>query len=506
MKTKFYYYISILFLCLCHVSCEDFLEETNKSGLTTDPFMKTKVGIESALNSCYSGARTFYGQEDGFGMTESGTDLFLRGGDNKANQLADYTIDLNGSQSTIGNVWKNLYLSLSACNQTISLLPSEVLTEAENKSFEGQAKFWRAFYLWLITETWGDVVLNTEPITGAVTEAHRSSVEDFYKVIFDDLDVAVNQLAPGKSTDCRITQDVAKAFKARACLTRACATGEASLYAEAAMLAKDIIVDFLMKYDKEAGMERDVLNARPFQRYMPSRYLLQLYNENIDQRYKVTFKDAWYANKNPLSESDLKVYPLMATGDTAIYIMKTAATDSQKVWASKRYRLLDVNDVYTSEGKAILRSQFVEMHKFADPTAVYNQDWCQRDAFVIRLPEMYFIAAEAMLQTNKQEAVDLMNEFLMKRAIPSKENDMRITESELTIDFILDERARELCGEQIRWFDLKRTKKLVEYVKLHNMDAKDNIQEYHMLRPIPQNQLDAVTNKDEFTQNPGYTK
>ena len=225
-----------------------------------------------------------------------------------------------------------------------------------------------------------------------------------------------------------------------------------------------------------------------------------------DRRYKVTFKDAWYANKNPLSESDLKVYPLMATGDTAIYIMKTAATDSQKVWASKRYRLLDVNDVYTSEGKAILRSQFVEMHKFADPTAVYNQDWCQRDAFVIRLPEMYFIAAEAMLQTNKQEAVDLMNEFLMKRAIPSKENDMRITESELTIDFILDERARELCGEQIRWFDLKRTKKLVEYVKLHNMDAKDNIQEYHMLRPIPQNQLDAVTNKDEFTQNPGYTK
>ena len=38
------------------------------------------------------------------------------------------------------------------------------------------------------------------------------------------------------------------------------------------------------------------------------------------------------------------------------------------------------------------------------------------------------------------------------------------------------------------------------------MDAKDNIQEYHMLRPIPQNQLDAVTNKDEFTQKSGYTK
>ncbi len=51
--------------------------------------------------------------------------------------------------------------------------------------------------------------------------------------------------------------------------------------------------------------------------------------------------------------------------------------------------------LYTSEGKAILM-QFVEMHKFADPTAVYNQDWCQRDAFVIRLRrKCIFIAAES---------------------------------------------------------------------------------------------------------------
>ena len=48
MKTKFYYYISILFLCLCHVSCEDFLEETNNNGLKTDQFIKTKVGLEIA--------------------------------------------------------------------------------------------------------------------------------------------------------------------------------------------------------------------------------------------------------------------------------------------------------------------------------------------------------------------------------------------------------------------------------------------------------------------------
>lgn len=61
---------------------------------------------------------------------------------------------------------------------------------------------------------------------------------------------------------------------------------------------------------------------------------------------------------------------------------------------------------------------------------------------------------------------------MRKRAIPGKENEMQISENELTIDFLLEERARELCGEQIRWFDLKRTNKLIEYVRLYNMDAK----------------------------------
>ena len=54
--------------------------------------------------------------------------------------------------------------------------------------------------------------------------------------------MAVNQLAPGKSTDGRITQDVAKAFKARACFDQSLCNGaRLRFYAEAAVLAKDII-------------------------------------------------------------------------------------------------------------------------------------------------------------------------------------------------------------------------------------------------------------------------
>ena len=96
-----------------------------------------------------------------------------------------------------------------------------------------------------------------------------------------------------------------------------------------------------------------------------------------------------------------------------------------------------------------------------------------------------------------------MNELRESRAIEGKESEMTITENELTLDFILDERARELATEYQRFFDLKRTGKLVERVKAHNTDAAPNIQNFHALRFIPQSQIDAMTNGAGY-QNPGY--
>lgn len=39
-----YYYLALGCFCLSTVSCEDFLKETNKSGLTADPFLQQKQG------------------------------------------------------------------------------------------------------------------------------------------------------------------------------------------------------------------------------------------------------------------------------------------------------------------------------------------------------------------------------------------------------------------------------------------------------------------------------
>ena len=71
-----------------------------------------------------------------------------------------------------------------------------------------------------------------------------------------------------------------------------------------------------------------------------------------------------------------------------------------------------------------------------------------------------------------------------------------------TYQLILDERARELCGEGKRWYDLKRLGKLIERTDLHNKKAHGNMKSFHELRPIPQSQIDRCTNV--YPQNPQW--
>ncbi|MCC8186103.1 MAG: RagB/SusD family nutrient uptake outer membrane protein [Bacteroides sp.] len=155
------------------------------------------------------------------------------------------------------------------------------------------------------------------------------------------------------------------------------------------------------------------------------------------------------------------------------------------------------------------------IRKFDDYTesSVSNRDinCSMHDVVVARLGEVYLIAAEAYLKQNQPGEAARMINNLRKRPGTIKEGferEMTVSAEDISIDFILDERAREMAGEYVRWTDLKRTHKLVEYATAYNEDGiaesamKGPDGKYKILRPIPQASIDL--NQAEVEQNPGY--
>ncbi|THU34137.1 RagB/SusD family nutrient uptake outer membrane protein [Niastella caeni] len=541
-------------------SCDKKLTEYNPSGLTSDAVYSNAKGFETLVNAAYTYNRFWYGKEEGYSVSEMGTDIWTNGTGDVYPQLSRYD-NLQGSNTAALNLlWDNLYAAVNLCNNAIAKVGDvSDYTVAQKTIREGELRFLRAFYYWHIVETWGGVHFNTEPNATVASTANKTPVETFYQQIFADLEIAVKNLPATSSDYGRATIPVAKAFLARMYLTR-------GMNAQAIAMANDVIknygytlvakyadlwnmgnlknkeviwvVDystnlanndlttsafpfghsrgsnsghmlFLQVYDQvnSALLARDVPNGRPFNRYMPTRAFLNLFNEDDDARYQGTFQTVWYCNKaaraagNTFNTKDTSNFKV---GDTVCFTSKNSLVAADM--NAKRYTTYDLSRVYGTNGIPSQRRFYVSLKKFKDSTrTAVNEAQSARDVFVIRLAEMYLIAAEAELKIGKPDsAAYYLNIIRTRAAIPGRESAMQVTGSQVTLDFILDERARELAGEQLRWFDLKRTNKLIDRVKSMNPDAAQYIKAFQTVRPIPQAQIDAVTNKGEFTQNEGY--
>jgi hypothetical protein len=259
---------------------------------------------------------------------------------------------------------------------------------------------------------------------------------------------------------------------------------------------------FLMKYDDLPGLQRDIANGRPYARYKPTDFVLNdLFDRQLDSRYRESFKRVFYCNKPGTytingHSVDLKI------GDTAVYL-------ADREYTPEELSHIDYNVWPPSKQNERV---FPTLSKFLDPQRVgVNDQPGSRDLLFFRLSETYLTAAEALLMSGRpDEAADYINVVRRRAANPgatpeeteANRTAMEVSPAQLNIDFILDERARELLGEGVRWIDLVRTGKLIERVKKYNPVSAVNIQPYHVLRPIPQIQIDRTSGT--FEQNPGY--
>jgi len=263
---------------------------------------------------------------------------------------------------------------------------------------------------------------------------------------------------------------------------------------------------------KEVAVLRSTLYGRPYIRCTPTLWLTETaFAERVnDTRYNKTFQTVWYANstnandypkwKSPLPPGApagaVVGQPKFKLGDTAIYMPGVNKTDAEI--AASTYLLIPPRKYDATLGPT--------MFKYFDTKRANLNFPSIRPVIAYRLAETYLIAAEAAFMTGKiTEAVTLTNAVRERAAFPTGNAvSVRIQASDLSIDFFLNERTRELCGELVRWLDLVRTGKLIERVKAFNPEAAGNIQPKHILRPIPQAQIDAVVTGEPYPQNAGW--
>lgn len=125
-----------------------------------------------------------------------------------------------------------------------------------------------------------------------------------------------------------------------------------------------------------------------------------------------------------------------------------------------------------------------------------------KDIILMRLGETYLLLAEAQFKQGKlPEAAASIN------VIRARANATPITSAQVTLDYILDERARELVGEENRRMTLMRTGTLVSRAIAHNSNTPANplngLTNKNLLLPIPLTEINL--NKDAvLEQNPGY--
>lgn len=293
---------------------------------------------------------------------------------------------------------------------------------------------------------------------------------------------------------------------------------------------------YLSQYDNNgiwAGIPRDLNNGRPFRRLMPTPYELSIWNkwtgtpgasDVLDTRFDGSFQTVWIATQNnvrnaagtcPVCTSN----GVINAGDTAAFMPNYPVTNAFR--QSKPYVILtacptnqvdptatgycgdrnNANDGYTNW------QRFPSLKKFQDNLrANLTAQEGGKVQVLFRLGEVYLIAAEADIALgNAAEAATFVNVLHRRAASPAHKADYDVTAGQMTLDYIMDERERELAGEFNRWYDMVRpgADYFVNRVKKYNPHAT-SIALKHALRPIPQTQIDGVISGPKYPQNPGY--
>ena len=551
-------------------SCYDLLTEVPKDFLTPENSYTDRKGFEAALANIYLSIRNdFYANSDQWQNFDlMGVDVDSNNPRTSNDVYTEYFYwnTLNADNGIAKKWWQRLYGYIYSCNVIIDRAESSLVkwnTEEEKNAIVGEAKFLRAFAYRFLGNIWGKAPIVLEETTSPQFNYQSATQEEIYKQCKEDLLFAVQWMPEIDNQKGGRASNVAARHllsEILICLkdyngaveqaTAVINNPSMSLMTERFGKLKDFTFEgydyqgekepwgdvywdlfrennfnridgnkeciWNVQFDVELqgggntgvsggnfGLERwfgaawwsqkdldgtpnwlkDILGGRPVGAVSPTKYAA----EQIWQ-----YKDSWNKDiRNSKYNMKREYYWTNPNGRFYGQLM------TEETLGDKATSFQVTDPTYMK----IIAAQHHGQFKDATSGETHDNGRIYKDWYIMRLAETYLLRAEANLLAGKADAAaaDI-------NAVRNRANATPVTASDVNIDLILDERARELYLEDFRLNTLMRMNKLVEYLMKYNpkvIQAGYKLDDHLNKLPVPNSEIEA--NKEGgLVQNDGY--
>ncbi len=565
---KYYNYKNLLAVLgcvlVCFSSCKKYLAEKPQTQYTTDNFFVDKVTLDAGIVGMYSSAKDLFGvyTNTPLFMTELGTDEGMFKGTSGVRFNFDRHT-FSASEGAIYEYWFR-HFQIAARANVVMTAATKVssITDAQRNVIIGEARFIRAFVYFRLVQAFGELPIIKEPITGDFDYGlPRLPIKDVYDFILEDLVFASGAgiLPTAKTNNGHANQWAAKTLLGKVYLTMASAkeanrvpgyagitASVTDLYTNAWNVLKDVKdnsgADLLPVYGNVFKIENKNVNAEsifelqfssvvPYGTQWTKEYGMiasgtingnpAYYTNSLVGQCNLVYVPKFYKYyKAALSAPDYDKRRTWNLTDSLVNVTNNAPASLTYIWGTTSNP-----DSYNT---TVLGRCGVTKYRWGNTwreTSAYLYSNCPNNVIVLRFADVLLMFAEADYKKNgtiSAEGLTAINRVRQRArglttaglpvdpaTTPTFKN---YTAADITIDEILMERARELCFEFQRWFDLARTGKFefflektrsASFTTIVNTSTSFNPAK-HYLFPIPQSELDLSTNKEQFKQNPNY--
>ena len=564
MKPK----INILALTIAFIvsfSCSDsYLDEVPLDQFSPENLLTNESGYDAAVIAIYAGARLEHTiASNNFEYMTVATDL-TQWGRNDSRGNKDYSL-LNSTLDATIVYWDWAYKRvIIRANTVLENIddPKLEISDAARGNIKGQALFFRAYAYNFLANIYGGVPIVSELLTEPKFDFVRSTREEVLQFVAKDLEEAT-QILYLDVEDGRIPRAAAFHLLSEVYISLGMETGDASFYDKSISAASKVINKEAGDYqimtqrfgpasskpgdvfsdifangqiNKSQG-NKEVMWAWQFESFTPGgsntatmannsiRYwgpeydviktpngFPNLPSDSLGRGIGVNSPtnylkyDIWKLDPKDMRNSKFNVQRKFYFNNPAdpAYLGKEIKTkySAGKLYVTKNDGTLS-NIVLDTLRQYYPYFRKVEGHPFNDNVLSGNTS---KDFSRIRVAETYLLRAEAYFRKGElnKAAADI-------NVVRARAKAALISGSDVTEDFILDERARELAVEEPRLRTLIRMGRLVDRVRKYNsapsvsggVSSGKTIQDFNRFWPIPQKVIDANTGA-KFEQNPGY--